>query len=162
MATNEAHRGRLVERKAWILLALIAGVMIVFGTQMLMPPDLHQPITGSKCCNGKVLADATPWMVDYARELAKYMGTFTILAGVLAMAVVVVPFRRRQRWAWNVMWALPLLFLVHGAWLGSFPFDFGPLGVTTLGLVLSARLFHGAPAAGHAPSVHATNVVAAE
>lgn len=136
------NRGNVVERWAWVLLALISAVMILFGFMMFFTrPPLEEPISGSLCCNGQRLADLPSWGVDYLNEMAKYMGTFTILAGLLAMLVIVVPYRRRERWAWYALWVLPLLFLVHGAVLGSFPFDYGPLTLTTLGLLLPARQF---------------------
>ncbi len=145
--------GNIVQRKAWILLALISTLMMVFGLQMYFStPDLNQPIVGSLCCNGRKLSTATPWTIDYMLELAKYMGTFTVLDGVFAMALVLVPFRRRQRWAWWVLWAVPALFLVHGAVLGSFPFDLVPLGISLLGLLVPVRLFFPAKQAAPQPA----------
>jgi peptidoglycan/xylan/chitin deacetylase (PgdA/CDA1 family) len=38
-----------------------------------------------------------------------------------------------------VLWYLPVLFLVHGFALGSFPFDIVPLALATGGLLLMAR-----------------------
>lgn len=163
-ARRDKATGTFVERKAWVLLALISAVMVVFGSQMFfVRPDLQEPIYGSKCCTGKVLADVTPWAVDYMQELARYMGTFTILAGLLSLAVVLVAYRRRERWAWVVLWGLPLLFLVHGAVLGSFPFDYGPLGLTLAGLLVPVRLFFGSgspAAAGSAGSASAADAFA--
>lgn len=142
MTNAHATPGNFAQRKAWILLALISAVMIAFGLQMYFSvPDLNQPIVGSLCCNGQKLSTATPWTIDYMQELAKYMGTFTTLAGVFGMALVLIPFRRRQRWAWWLLWALPALFLVHGAVLGSFPFDLAPLAFCLAGLLIPARLF---------------------
>jgi hypothetical protein len=68
-------------------------------------------------------------------------------AGVLAMAIVTGPYRRRERWAWFALLTMPTLFLVHGLWLGSFPFDLGPLAFVALGLLLPVRLFFATPAA---------------
>ena len=144
MTRNANVTGNIVERKAWILLALIAGVLILFGLQMMSPADLTAPISGSPCCSGKVLSDvaaSTPWMIDYAGELAKYMGSFTIMAGVLAMVIIVIPYRRQQRWSWFALLTMPILVLFHGLVLGSFPFDLGPLAFVTLGLLIPVRQF---------------------
>ena len=139
-------QGRFIERKAWVLLALIAGVTIVFGLMAYLAPQdqmADMPIQGSKCCTGEVLSKSEPWVADYAGELAKYMGTFMVGTGVFAMSVILGPFRRRERWAWAVLWYLPALFAIHGFALGSFPFDIVPLALVTLGLVLPIRLFWG-------------------
>jgi hypothetical protein len=141
----------LVERKAWILLALISAVIVAFGLMMLLG-DPPEEITGSQCCAGRLLSDATPWMVDYATELARYMGIFAVGLGILALTLVLVPFRRRERWSWFALWYLPALFAWHGFVLGSFPFDIVPLTISLLGLMLSARLFFGAPAAAESHS----------
>lgn len=139
-------QGSFIERKAWVLLALIAGVAIVFGLMAYLAPQdqmADMPIQGSMCCTGEVLSDAEPWVADYAGELGKYMGTFMVGTGVFAMALILGPFRRRERWAWAVLWYLPALFAIHGFALGSFPFDIVPLALVTLGLVLPIRLFWG-------------------
>jgi hypothetical protein len=141
MSTTTTRTGTWVERKAWILLAVIAGLLILFGTTMMLPADLTQPIQGSACCTGRIPADAEPWTASYMGEMARYMGTFTIGMGILAMATVVFAFRRRQRWAWAALWVLPALFLFHGAVLGSFPFDLVPLVISLAGLLLPIRLF---------------------
>jgi hypothetical protein len=139
-------QGSFIERKAWVLLALIAGVTIVFGLMAYLSPQdqtAAQPIEGSKCCTGEVLSNEEPWVTDYTGELGKYMGTFMAGTGVFAMALILGPFRRRERWAWGVLWYLPALFAIHGFALGSFPFDIVPLAMVTLGLVLPIRLFWG-------------------
>jgi hypothetical protein len=145
MQRDATPRGTFVERKAWILLAVMATVMILFGLMVYFTDPAQQastPIQGSKCCNGLVLADnAPPLVIDYVAEIAKYMGTFMVGAGIFALALIVVAYRRRERWAWVSLWYLPALFAIHGFALGSFPFDIVPLALTTLGLVLPARLF---------------------
>jgi hypothetical protein len=118
--------------------------MVVFGLQMMMPPDLSSPISGSGCCTGQDLSEvqaSTPWMIDYAGELTKYMGSYTIMAGVLSMAIIVFPYRRQERWSWFALLTMPILFLFHGLVLGSFPFEFAPLTVVLLGLLLPVRQF---------------------
>ncbi|MCA1705069.1 MAG: hypothetical protein LC808_18130, partial [Actinobacteria bacterium] len=71
--------------------------------------------------------------------------------GVLAMSLILVPFRKRERWAWVTLWYLPALFAIHGFALGSFPFDIVPLALTTLGLLISGRLFWGSDSSASSP-----------
>lgn len=145
MSTTTPRTGTWIERKAWILLALIAGVLILFGVMMMLPTNLTQPIQSSPCCTGRILADAEPWTVSYMDEMSRYMGTFTIGMGILAMFTVVFAFRRGQRWSWAALWVLPVLFLYHGVVLGSFPFDLGTLGLSLAGLLIPIRLFTRTP-----------------
>jgi hypothetical protein len=146
MGETQIVHGNIAERKAWILLAIVAGVMILFGFMMMSPADVTAPIGGSPCCTGKVLqevATTTPWMIDYAGELAKYMGTYTLMSGVLSMVLILIPYRRHERWAWFALLTMPTLLVFHGIVLGSFPFDLGPLIFVVLGLALPVRQFFG-------------------
>lgn len=142
MTTKE--QGSWVERKAWILLAFMAVVLIAFGLMAYFSPVEEMastPIQGSACCTGQVIAEESPWVTDYLAEMGKYMGTFMVGMGILALTVVVVPFRRHERWAWTALLVMPILFAVHGFALGSFPFDIVPLVLTLLGLAIPAKRF---------------------
>jgi hypothetical protein len=66
----------------------------------------------------------------------------TALAGfnILALVVVLIPYRRYERWAWYALWMLPLQWLWQ---FGFFP-DLAYLMLavlTTVGLVLPYRRF---------------------
>lgn len=114
--------------------------MVLFGSQAWSTrPDLQEPIQGSLCCTGRVLASAEPWLLDYLAELVRFMATFMVGMGLLVVVTAALPFRRGERWAWGAMWVLPGLFLVHGFVLGTFPFDVAPVVVTLLGQLLGAR-----------------------
>lgn len=142
-----------IERKGWVLVGLLAVVMILFGLMAFLGggPGRSTPITGSECCNGERFDTVAPWAYDYTGEVARYMATYMVATGVLALVLVLVPLRRRERWAWAVLWIVPGLFAVHGFALGSFPFDLVPLGLTVLGQLLMVRpvfLDGGRPAGG--------------
>lgn len=68
------------------------------------------------------------WAYEYTGEIARYMATYMLAGGVLTLVIVLIPLRRHERWAWFALRYLPVLFIVHGAVLGSFPFDHVPLG----------------------------------
>jgi hypothetical protein len=143
-----------IERKGWLLVGLLAVVMILFGLMAFFGggPGRSTPISGSECCNGQRFDTLPAWAYDYTGEIARYMATYMFATGVLALVLVLVPLRRRERWAWAVLWTLPLLFAVHGFVLGSFPFDLVPLGLTTLGQLLMVRpvfVDGDRPAGGH-------------
>lgn len=131
---------RKVEGKGWVLVALLSAVMMVFGLGAYFSgSDLEAPITGSGCCNGERLGELPAWGVAYLEEVTRYMATFMFGMGLFGFLLTVVALRRRQRWAWGVLWYVPALFAIHGFALGSFPFDIGPLVLSSLGLLLMAR-----------------------
>jgi hypothetical protein len=68
------------------------------------------------------------------------LGTALLGLNVLALVVILVPFKRHERWAWYALWMLPL------QWLSQFVFfpDLAYLMLvvlTTVGLVLPYRRF---------------------
>jgi ATP/ADP translocase len=135
-----------VERRGWVLLALLTGIMVVFGLEAYFAQDSSSTvINGSGCCNGHRLSEAPAWVYDYSLELAKYLGTFMFGTGVFGLAVVWAGLRNARRWAWLVCWYVPVLFAVHGFALGSFPFDIAPLTLAVVGLLLMVRPVFGAP-----------------
>jgi ATP/ADP translocase len=137
--------GSAVERKGWVLVALLAAVMVVFGLEAYFASESpHTPIVGSLCCTGRRLSDAPGWVYDYSLEMAKYLGTYMVGTGVFALAVVVGGVRTGRRSAWYVAWALPAIFAVHAFALGSFPFDLITCLITVVGQLLMIRPVFGA------------------
>lgn len=133
-------RATFVERNGWVLLAFLAVVMILFGLSAFFgDPGRSTPITGSKCCNGEQFSTVAPWAYQYTGEIARYMATYMFGTGLLALALVVVPLRRHETWAWIVLWFVPALFAVHAFVLGAFPFDAVTLAISAAGLLLMAR-----------------------
>jgi uncharacterized membrane protein HdeD (DUF308 family) len=137
---DAAPAGTAVERKGWVLMALMSLLIFVFGLQAFFAQDpANTPISGSGCCNGERLSTVSPWVYDYANELTQYLGTYMIGTGLFALTVAVTGLRRHQRWAWAVSCYIPMLFAIHGFVLGSFPFDIPTLALSTLGLMLLVR-----------------------
>ena len=147
--------GSAVERKGWVLVALLPAVMVVFGLMAYFSTEsASTPIVGSLCCTGQKFSDAPRWVFDYYQELGKYMGTYMVGTGVFALAVILAGVRRGRRWAWAVAWYVPVLFAVHAFALGSFPFDAITFALSTLGQLLMIRPVFGRPVAAQAPAAH--------
>lgn len=141
-ASMEVSRpaGSALERKGWVLVALLAAVMVVFGLQAYFSQESPtDAIVGSGCCNGHRLSEAPGWVFQYSQEMGKYMGTYMVGTGLFALAVILFALRLGRRWAWIVCWYVPILFAIHGFALGSFPFDIAPLALTGLGQLLMIR-----------------------
>ena len=137
--------GSAVERKGWVLVALLAAVMVLFGLQAYFSAEsANTPIVGSLCCTGRRLSDAPSWVYDYSNELAKYLGTYMVGTGVFALAVVIGGVRTGRRAAWYVAWCVPAIFAVHAFALGSFPFDLITFLITAVGQLLMIRPVFGA------------------
>ena len=66
----------------------------------------------------------------------------TALAGfnILALVVVLIPYRRYERWAWYALWMLPLQWLWQFVFLPDLAYLMLAL-LTTVGLVLPYRKF---------------------
>lgn len=142
--------GSAVERKGWVLVALLCVVMILFGIMVLSTmPDLDDPIVGSGCCDGRVLSSLDPWAIDYLHEMARYMGSYMLGTGILGLAVTIFGLRRRQRWAWAVLWFVPANFAYHAFVLEAFPFDLITGLITVTGLLLMVRPVFGTPRLEH-------------
>jgi ATP/ADP translocase len=137
--------GSAVERKGWVLVALLAAVMVVFGLQAYFSAESPDtPIVGSLCCTGQRLSDAPGWVYDYAGELAKYMATYMVGTGVFALAVLIGGVRTGRRAAWYVAWVVPAIFAVHAFALGAMPFDLITCLIAVVGQLLMVRPVFGA------------------
>jgi hypothetical protein len=68
------------------------------------------------------------------------LGTALVGFNVLALVVILIPFKRHERWAWFALWMLPLQWLWQFAFLPDLAYL--TLAVlTAVGLVLPYRRF---------------------
>jgi hypothetical protein len=88
---------------------------------------------------GEPLQHGAEGVYDYSLELAKYLGTYMVGAGVFALAVVIGGVRTGRRAAWYVAWTVPAIFAVHAFALGSMPFDLITCLITVVGQLLMIR-----------------------
>ncbi len=120
-----ARSERVHERYAWVILAVDVAVGIVSALTTTLPP--------------------LSWFSDplFTTEYS-VMGAWGISwvgFEILALVIILIPFRRRERWAWWTLWLLP------GLWLCLFLLDPNLIGLLLLalislaGLILSFRRF---------------------
>lgn len=74
---------------AWMLLALTGAAIVVFGVVSMIWPG----------------SDRT----GYVRAVA----VASIGMGGFGLMITLVPFRRRERWAWFALWYYPVFWLAH-------------------------------------------------
>jgi len=124
-----ARSERVHERYAWVILVADVALGIVSAITTTLPP--------------------LSWFSDLL-----YSTTYSVMGAwgiswvgfeILALVVILIPFRRGERWAWWALWLLP------GLWLCLFFLDTSLLGLLVLtlisvtGLLLSRRRFFPKP-----------------
>ena len=124
-----ARSERVHERYAWVILVADVALGIVSALMTTLPP--------------------LSWFSDPLYSTGySVMGAWGISwvgFEILALVVILIPFRRGERWAWWTLWLLP------GLWLCLFVLDTSLLGLLVLtlislaGLALSFRRFFPRP-----------------
>lgn len=74
---------------------------------------------------------------------------------VLALAVILGPYRRGERWAWYALWLLPLLWFSYFVLAPDVLYNLLFALLTALGLILPYRMFFSGPEGSPERSPHA-------
>jgi cell division protein FtsW (lipid II flippase) len=126
---------------AWILLAIIGVLFIIDGFMFLAgvnpDPPMFQNLLGQSLSS---YSSQHPEAGTTITALLQSWGATMLGLGVFAIAVSYIPYRRGERWAWYIMWYLPIFMLLGAAsnykWSGeSWPVDF-VLGLVSLAALL--------------------------
>ena len=80
---------------AWISLVIIGSAIFIFG------------------------AIVTIWPGASDRLFLRTIGVASIGMGLFGMMITVIPYKRRERWAWFTLWYYPIFWLAH--FLGGLP-----------------------------------------
>jgi hypothetical protein len=112
------------ERYGWLILSANA-ILGIFAAVLTSSPSLYlfpSPHFGN------------------AYPILGALGTALVGFNILALVIILIPYRREERWAWYTLWMLPL------QWFSQFVFfpDLTYLmlaALTTLGLILPYRRF---------------------
>jgi hypothetical protein len=143
-----------------VVLVATAAVLVIFGIGDIQQGPRADPAI-TTAISGK-----TPEEVEAAEptgfrlyDFATRMGGLNLaVIGLLMTAILVVPYRAGQRWAWNTMWLLPAWALVVPAAYVAFgrvpgtplppPTISGPIvaAVAGVSLLVDRRRFIGGPA----------------
>ncbi len=113
----------------WVLLSASAILGIVAAVTTTLPP--------------------ISWFWDplfrSAYSIMGAWGATWVGFNVLALVIVLIPFRRNERWAWYALWLLPLMWLFLFALAPDLPYYLALAVVTAAGLVLPYRRFFPKP-----------------
>jgi hypothetical protein len=115
---------RAYERYGWVILS-VSALMGIFAAVLTSVPPLY--VFSSPAFEG-------------AYSIMGALGTALVGFNIFALVLVLIPYRREERWAWFTLWMLPLL------WVSQFVFspDLTYLVLATLptvGLILPYRRF---------------------
>jgi hypothetical protein len=80
---------------AWILLAIIGAAVLGFGLIVVVWPGSSNPL------------------------FLRAIGVASMGMGIFGVMITVIPYRRRERWAWFVLWYYPIFWSAH--LLGGLP-----------------------------------------
>ena len=101
---------RWLERHAWWGLLLITATLVIFGVTDVASGAAADPAI-AHALTGMTLAELEAEGPDAYRLfdfMTRVNGWSLVLAGALGTAILVFSFRKGSRWAWGVMWLLPV------------------------------------------------------
>ena len=85
----------------WIILIVSAGLGLVFAILLAITPN-------------SILPDPS-FRIGDAPLAIRIWGVTWIAFSLVALVLLLIPYRRGERWAWVSLWLLPLLWLSHFA-----------------------------------------------
>lgn len=85
-----------------------------------------------------------PNFASYVVSLEEAIGSGLLVFGILAVVLIIVPFRKGQKWAWYAAWTIPLYVVLdinYAMKLGYWPVTSVELLLSLVGLLLPYRKF---------------------
>ena len=125
MREKVLSKGGVIVRYAWTPLFLFTIVMLLIGLGGFVGPVQE----------GSVI-DA--FFVDEVSDQAlslRLRGSFVLGMVVFGLAIILVPLRKGERWAWYVLWYYPIFFAIHVISFGTY-FPDGLLIIISAGSLL--------------------------
>ena len=146
-AMPKARKESVYEKYAWTLLFAFGIFALFFASFSLlgMTGDPQQTQSTTRMTAGEI-AGSSPRIANYIEGQERYVGVSILTVVVFGNAVVAVPYRKGEKWAWYVMWMLPVFLIgvtVNDLILGGALWALGPflVIVSLLGLLLPYRKF---------------------
>jgi len=93
---------------SWSLLAAASAIGSLSALYVALAPAGDQtPLVGRSWIE---FAAADPEVASIVSRLLVVLGLLGVGFGTLALVVVLGPYRRARRWAWYVLWLVPLVY----------------------------------------------------
>ncbi len=101
-------------RWAWLIFFVLgAGSALVSPVLLLGNPPDPPSAEGLTGLSLAAIGTHIPGISTYIESLSRQLGNFMLAFGVLLAAIAAGPYRRGERWAWNVLWIMPILLGVQ-------------------------------------------------
>lgn len=100
---------RIVRARAWWCLVAIAALIVLFGIGDVLggasvDPGIALGVSGATLPDLQSQSPAAYRMFDFT---TRTQGWNLLMLGTLLLAVLLIPYRSRARWAWWTLWTLP-------------------------------------------------------
>jgi hypothetical protein len=152
--TTRTRSWLTLPRMAWCGLLALAAFPL-FGSLADLLSDLRGGIPADHAATFHVLSGMTiaqakaaaPGIFSYVHQLEVGYAVHELVFAVLLLAVVAVPLRQRQRWAWFACWTILVADVAYAATFGAHDPTIlrqaliGAIGMPALLLVLAPSVF---------------------
>ena len=125
MAVNRS--GRAYERYGWVILLVSATLGLLLAVVLALAPNL--------------IFSGSGFRVGNAPLVIRLWGITWVGFSIFALVMILVPYRRGERWAWYTLWLLPLLWLGHFVLSPDLIHNLVLAVISALGLILPYRRF---------------------
>jgi len=97
-------------RNAWRVLAALAAIVLLFGVGDIVrgldaDPAIPEGVTGMTI---EEIRSSSPLLASLLDLQVRFGGIHLLILGSLWLALIWIPLRRGERWAWYATWSLPL------------------------------------------------------
>ena len=103
MSVKSDRSESFLARYAWVPLFLFSIIMLIIGIGGVAGPVREGSVVSAYLTN-----DVT----DQVLAL-RLRGSFVLGMVVFGISLILIPFRRGERWAWWVLWYYPVFFTLH-------------------------------------------------
>lgn len=155
MVTDSGSSRRRFERLGWVLIALTGLPFLIFGISAMLfgvslsdfpvgLPGGPEAVSSTTGVTWDEVVSEQPTTMTLLRGVSRVAGLAFLGFGLLVVAVASVPFRRGERWAWFVLWIVPVFMvalLIHELNGGFVEMPVLMLGMSLAGLLLPYRVF---------------------
>jgi len=141
---------RVYEKYAWVILLalgllwLVVGFFSVFLPEGVFETDV-QSVTNMPWSELKA---SSPVAADFVIFIYGQLGLLKLSWSFFVLAITLTGYRKGEKWAWYIMWSVPILLVSNALFSAIFTGDvsqtlqFIPITtITLLGLLLPCRKF---------------------
>lgn len=110
MSVRTSNSGTFFERHGWKILLVSSVIFVLFGIGDMIQgmdadPAIAEGISGLEWDEVKESQPDLARLIDHQVQAG---GGHLLIASLFSIAIILVPYRRGEQWAWYTMWLLPL------------------------------------------------------